>query len=226
MCIRTANTTRKVNGWKLPGSNIGEGLELDVLEALGCLVGARAAARLVRAGLASADDLRALLRRSEEELACYAQLGLRSARRLRSAAALGRSLQRSRPGQALRRPGQVAELLHGLLASRLEGLEQEEFHAVLLDARHRPIAARQVSVGTLTASLVHPREVFRAAVRSNAAALVVAHNHPSGDPEPSLEDLELTRRLVSSGELLGIPLLDHVIVGDGVWVSLRERGAI
>lgn len=202
------------------------GLEAGVLEALGSLIGARAAARLVRAGLHSAEELRGLLRRPPEELACHADLGLRAAERLHSAAALGRSLQRIRPGPALRRPGQVAELLHGLLAARLEGLEQEEFHAVMLDARHRPLGVRQVSVGTLTASLVHPREVFRAAVRFSAAALVVAHNHPSGDPEPSEEDLDLTRRLVSSGELLGIPLLDHVIVGEGTWVSLRQRGVI
>ena len=71
--------------------------------------------------------------------------------------------------------------------------------------------------------LVHPREVFRPAVRSGAAAVVVAHNHPSGDPEPSAEDLEVTRRLAETGRLLGIPLLDHVVVGEGAWVSLRER---
>ncbi|MFT7677506.1 MAG: DNA repair protein RadC [Planctomycetota bacterium] len=226
MCIRIANTERLTNGWGHPEAKLGQGLEAEVLQALTCLVGSRAGRRLVRAGLDSVQELRALVRRSPEELACHAELGLRAAERLCSAAALGRALQRSQPGPALRRPGQVAELLHGLLAARLEGLEQEEFHAVLLDARHRPISVRQVSVGTLTASLVHPREVYRAAVRLNAAALVVAHNHPSGDPEPSLEDLELTRRLVSSGELLGIPLLDHVIVGEGVWVSLRERGII
>jgi DNA repair protein RadC len=78
-------------------------------------------------------------------------------------------------------------------------------------------------VGTLTTSLVHPREVFRSAVREAAAALIAVHNHPSGDPEPSAEDLEVTRRLIEAGRLLGIPLLDHVVVGDGAWVSLRER---
>ena len=78
-------------------------------------------------------------------------------------------------------------------------------------------------MGTLTTSLVHPREVFRAAVREGAAALVVAHNHPSGDPEPSGEDFDVTKRLLSAANLMGIPLLDHVVLGEHSWVSLRTR---
>ena len=99
-----------------------------------------------------------------------------------------------------------------------------------LDAFEGEFAARigtrhavAVSSGTLTTSLVHPREVFRAAVREAAACVIVAHNHPSGDPEPSPEDLEVTRRLRAAGELLGIPLQDHVILGERSFVSLRER---
>lgn len=103
------------------------------------------------------------------------------------------------------------------------GLEVEHFRVLTLDAKHRVKQNVVVSVGSLTSSLVHPREVFRLAVRTVAAALVCVHNHPSGDPEPSQEDLEVTRRLASVGRTLGIALLDHVVVGDESFVSLRER---
>ena len=186
-------------------------------------MGERPAARIRRLGLLGPGPLGGLLRRPASELVQQLQISPSAARRLRAAAALGRVLAGEGRGRALRRPGQVAELWRRYLAPGLEGLEQEEFHAVLLDARHRPLSLERISVGTLTASLVHPREVFRSAVRQAAAALVVAHNHPSGDPEPSQEDLTLTRRLVAAGELLGIPLLDHVVIGDGSWVSLRSR---
>lgn len=103
------------------------------------------------------------------------------------------------------------------------GLEVEQFRVLTLDAKHRVKQNVVVSVGSLTSSLVHPREVFRLAVRTVAAALVCVHNHPSGDPEPSAEDLEVTRRLASVGRTIGIALLDHVVVGDQSFVSLRER---
>jgi DNA repair protein RadC len=113
--------------------------------------------------------------------------------------------------------------VHELVAVELRGLERERFLVLLLDGKHRLKRREVVSEGTLTTSLVHPREVFRPAVRESAAAVVVVHNHPSGDPEPSLEDVEVTRRLIEAGRLLGIPLLDHVVVGDGRFASLRER---
>ncbi len=93
---------------------------------------------------------------------------------------------------------------------------------LLLDTRHRLIGAVVVSVGSLDASLVHPREVFRAAAEHSAAAIVLFHNHPSGDPSPSADDLTLTRRLVQAGELMGIGVVDHVVLGDGCWHSVRE----
>ena len=95
---------------------------------------------------------------------------------------------------------------------------------LLLDGRHRLLRHELVSQGTLTASLVHPREVFRPALRESAAALLLVHNHPSGDPTPSAEDREVTARLVRAGELLGIPVLDHVVVAERGWSSLRESG--
>lgn len=167
-------------------------------------------------------DLAVLARCGAAALRRELSLGEEGARRLAAAFALGRRVEASRwrRGEAVTSPG----LVHRLMAPRLRGLERECFHALLLDGKHRLRSIERVSEGTQTASLVHPREVFRPAIAGNAAALVVAHNHPSGDPEPSQEDLAVTRRLVEAGRTVGIPLLDHVIVGRERFVSLRERG--
>ena len=125
---------------------------------------------------------------------------------------------RRRIGDALRSPEGVARFVRDLVGTDA----REHFVVVMLDARHRPIAYQVVSVGTATASLVHPREVFQAAVGAGAVAILVAHNHPSGDPTPSAEDREVTDRLIRAGQLIGIPLLDHVVVAERGWVSLRE----
>jgi DNA repair protein RadC len=100
----------------------------------------------------------------------------------------------------------------------------EQFGVVLLDTKHRVLRTTVLSVGTLDASIVHPREVFRAAASAGAAALVLFHNHPSGDPTPSDDDIALTRRLVRAGELMGIAVLDHVIVAESRFCSLKDRG--
>ena len=109
---------------------------------------------------------------------------------------------------------------------RFRGEHREHFVVLLLDGRHRLICEYQVSQGTLTASLVHPREVFRPAVRAAAAAIVLVHNHPSGDPTPSAEDLEVTDRLASAGALLGIRVVDHVVVAAEGFHSLRDHGQL
>ena len=114
-----------------------------------------------------------------------------------------------------------------LALMRLLQHEPSEVFAILcLSTKHRVIAYHEVSRGTLDATLVHPREVFKAAILANAAALVVAHVHPSGDPTPSPDDIELTRRLAAAGTLLGIEVLDHIIVGDERYVSFRELGRL
>lgn len=105
----------------------------------------------------------------------------------------------------------------------MQTLQKEHFHALYLDTRRHLIAAETISVGTLDSSLVHPREVFRPAIAHAASAILVAHNHPSGDPEPSAEDLALTRRLDKAARLLGFSLLDHLVVAKRGFVSLRER---
>lgn len=118
----------------------------------------------------------------------------------------------------------TAEAVANLLRPLLENESSERFVALLLNGKHCVTGFVEVSRGTLTTALVHPREVFGPALREVAAAVIVAHNHPSGDPEPSHEDLEVTRRLREAGQLLGVPLLDHIIVGErGSFTSLRER---
>ena len=109
---------------------------------------------------------------------------------------------------------------------RLRGLRKEQFHILLLDSKNRILRSVQVSEGSLTQSIVHPREVFTQAVRDSAAAVILVHNHPSGDPTPSREDREITRRLKEAGDLLGIRVLDHVIIGDTDFVSLSALGCI
>lgn len=99
----------------------------------------------------------------------------------------------------------------------------ELFLAVLLDVKHRGMGEARVSTGILNGSLIHPREVFAPAIRERAAAVIVVHNHPSGDPSPSPEDREATRRLRAAGEIVGIPLLDHVIIGERLFYSFREE---
>ena len=123
----------------------------------------------------------------------------------------------------LRVPAEAAPLL----AQYIGKTDREVFAVALLTIRHRVLGLHTVSVGCLTSSLVHPREVFKPAILAGAAALLLAHNHPSGDPEPSAEDIALARRLVSAGQLLGIEVLDHLILGEsGRFVSLRERGVL
>jgi DNA repair protein RadC len=123
----------------------------------------------------------------------------------------------------LRTPGDAAPILARFIGEP----DREVFVVALLTVRHRLIGFNIVSVGCLTASLVHAREVFRPAVLVPAASLLLCHNHPSGDPEPSAEDIALTRRLVSAGQVLGIEVLDHIVLGEaGRFVSLKERGVL
>jgi DNA repair protein RadC len=103
-------------------------------------------------------------------------------------------------------------------------LDREVFVAVLLDGRNQVLGFNTVSVGSLTAALVHPREVFKPAILANAAAVILVHNHPSGSSEPSAEDRALTERLRQAGDLIGIRVVDHIVIGDGTFVSMAERG--
>jgi DNA repair protein RadC len=119
------------------------------------------------------------------------------------------------PAPRLRGAQQAATLLRQYLGA----VDREYFVVILLDRKHTPIGINTVSIGSLTASVVHMRETFKAAILANAAAILCGHNHPSGDPEPSREDRALTQRLVDAGKLLGIPLVDHVVISDGTTAS-------
>jgi DNA repair protein RadC len=113
-----------------------------------------------------------------------------------------------------------------LLRKRLEAQDREHFVVILLSSKNAVIGVETVSVGTLNASIVHPREVLKPAVVNSAAAIILAHNHPSGVATPSQEDIAITKRIKKAGEVLGIDVLDHVIVGHGTYQSLKELGVI
>ncbi|HWI65319.1 MAG TPA: DNA repair protein RadC [Symbiobacteriaceae bacterium] len=120
----------------------------------------------------------------------------------------------------LNNPGAV----YRYLEPRFSQLEQEQFLAVLLTAKNQLICVEEITVGTQTSTLVHPREIFKAAIRRSAHAIILAHNHPSGDPTPSREDREVTRRMIEAGRVIGIEVLDHLVIGKRRYVSFREKG--
>ena len=128
------------------------------------------------------------------------------------------------PAPRLRGAQQAAELLRQYLGA----VDREHFVVILLDRKNTPIGINTVSMGSLTASVVHMRETFKAAILANAAAILCGHNHPSGDPAPSREDRALTQRLVDTGKLLDIPLVDHVVLGDGTtaFFSFADQGLL
>ena len=158
-----------------------------------------------------------------EELAQVPGVGLAKAVQLKASFELGRRVasRRSRI-RRVHSPKDAADLL--LEETRLAAVEH--FYAILLNTKNFVIAVELISVGGLDASLVHPREVFKPAIRRSASSIILAHNHPSGDTTPSQEDIEVSKRLVEAGKLLGIPVLDHLILGDGHYISLLERRMI
>jgi DNA repair protein RadC len=116
--------------------------------------------------------------------------------------------------------------VYSYFAPRLKNLKKEIFLCALLDAKNRFMQEVKVSEGTLTNSPIHPREAFKEAVRESAASVIFVHNHPSGDPTPSRDDIVITERLKNAGEIMGISVLDHVIIGDGKYISLKEKGIL
>jgi DNA repair protein RadC len=141
---------------------------------------------------------------------------------LKAAFELGRRLAIASPEDRVqvRSPADAANLLMGEMST----LEQEQLRVLLLDTRNRVLAVPTIYVGSLNTSVIRVSELFREAVRRNAAAIIVAHNHPSGDPTPSPEDVAVTRNIIQAGQLLDIEVLDHVVIGQQRFVSLKERG--
>lgn len=166
--------------------------------------------------------LQGLSNRGIEELCRVRGVGPAKAAQLKAALELGKRAL-STPLSTGMRIGSSHDLFTHYYPL-LRDVRQELFKIVLLDAKHTIIRDDTVSEGSLTLSIVHPREVFSLAIREAAAAIIFIHNHPSGDPQPSLEDRELTSRLVAVGDLLGIQVLDHLIIGDGRYVSFADQG--
>jgi len=181
-----------------------------------------AALALAERLLAAAGGLTRLDRLARET---WRTLGSRSPRRAeRVAAALELGRRATAVPLAFGRPVRDAGVVYGHFRGRLPQLEREVFYVLLLDGKNRVRGEVRVSEGSLTAALVHPREVFAPAIRDAAAAVILVHNHPSGDPTPSAEDRAITERLRQVGELVGIRVLDHVVVGQGRWASMAEEG--
>ncbi|MDU0329741.1 RadC family protein [Paenibacillus barengoltzii] len=172
--------------------------------------------------LAELGGLRGLVDVSLEEMTSLKGIGPAKAVQLKAGIELGQRLAKSRlPDQAvIRSPHDAAELL----MEQMRYLQKEHFVCLFLNTKNHVIAQETLSIGSLNASIVHPREVFRAAIKCSSASVVCAHNHPSGDPTPSPEDIRMTRRLCEAGEIIGIDVLDHIVIGDGKFVSLKERG--
>jgi DNA repair protein RadC len=207
------------------------GRDLDEAELLALILGSARSARrrrvvrsLAAALLEHSGCLRRLSTMKAAEMMDFRGIGPAGAARLLAAFALARRLfeRRIDPGVRVRSSRDVFEHLH----LRLRDHKKEIFLVMLLDSKHRLIREERVSEGSLTASIVHPREVFKPAISELAGAVIAVHNHPSGDPTPSNEDFEITRRLREAGQVIGIQLLDHVILGDGEFVSFREHRLI
>ncbi len=184
----------------------------------------RSALAIAQLILASTNGVHGLTRAGVAELVRVPGVGRAKAAQVLAAVELGRRTLTCAPAVKVQFgcPRDVA----AYLTPRFGGGAVERFGVVLLDTKHRVVKAMVLSVGTLDASLVHPREVFREATTAGAAAVVVFHNHPSGDPTPSRDDIALTSRLVEAGELMGIALLDHVVLGESRYFSFKESGRL
>lgn len=161
---------------------------------------------------------------SPQEITQIKGIGIAKAVAVAAAIELGKRISilpmGSRP--VIRSPQDAADLM----MPRLRYENKEHFIALLLSTKNHVLAIPTISLGSLNASVVHPRELFRAAINHSAAAVILVHNHPSGDPSPSQEDIALTKRLIEAGRILDISVLDHVIIGDGRYISFKEKGII
>ncbi len=159
---------------------------------------------------------------SVAELRQVKGIGIAKATQIKAAVELSRRLDAA-PAQLSQMKIKCPEDVIGTVKNKLKGKKKEHFVVLSLDTRNHPIDIQIVSIGNLNSSIVHPREVFKEAISSCAASVIFVHNHPSGDPEPSEEDIKLTKRLVEVGEILGIEVLDHIIVCDRNYVSMKAR---
>ncbi len=168
-------------------------------------------------------NLKGIAGASIEELSQVKGIGIAKASQIKAAFELANRLEvYSETGKKslVKTPEDVATLVAG----RLKGKKREHFLAILLDTRNQLIKVSEISVGSLDTSIVHPREVFKEAITASAASVIFVHNHPSGDPQASEDDIELTKRLSTAGEIIGIDVLDHIIIGGKNYLSLKRVG--
>lgn len=204
-------------------------VEVSDLELL-CLLmagstGGEPAAQVGRELLERFGSLGGVLREPPSSLVRVRGVGRSLAARIRAAREIGKRLwaqERVAPRLYLAGPEDVADLF----LAEMSTLDREHFRAILLDTKNRILGLRTISIGSLNSSVVHAREVFKAAVHESAQAIVLVHNHPSGSPEPSPEDLAVTGRLAEAGRILGIEVVDHVILGSQGFISLKELGHV
>ncbi|MCY9663768.1 DNA repair protein RadC [Paenibacillus alginolyticus] len=180
------------------------------------------ALRLAGRILSESGGLRSLVDMSKDQLTQIKGIGDAKALQIQAGIELGRRLAKSTFAErvTIRSPKDIADLV----SEDLRYLQKEHFVCLFLNTKNHLLAQETLSMGSLNASIVHPREVFRAAIKRSSASIICVHNHPSGDPTPSPEDIQLTHRLVEAGTIIGIEVLDHVIIGDQRFISLKEQG--
>ena len=171
--------------------------------------------------LARSDGIRFLTNASVEDLSEINGIGLAKASQLIAAVELGKRIAQYAHEDEffVKKPQDAADLL----MEEMRYLRKEHMKAILLNIKCKVIGIEEISVGSLNSSLAHPREVYIPAIKKSSANIILVHNHPSGDPSPSRDDIEITKRLYEAGKILGIELYDHIIIGDGVFVSLKEK---
>lgn len=191
---------------------------------LGTGVKQESAIQLAHRILSDPRGLRFLVEADFDELCQIKGVGLAKAAQIKAALELGKRLSCLEPDlmPVIHTPQEAGYLV----MEEMCYLDREYFRVMLLNTKNRVLGIETVSIGSLNASLVHPREVFKRAIQRSAAAIILLHNHPSGDPSPSSEDKEITQQLCKAGRIIGIEILDHIVIGDHVFTSFREKGLI
>ena len=184
----------------------------------------KSAITLAREIIETSDGIRNLSNITVEELSKIKGIGLAKACRIISALELGRRVSVASEMQKFKISS--PQDIGNVYMEELRYKKKEIFRVVLLNTKNVIIGSKDISEGSLNASIVHPREVFLEAIKKSANKMILMHNHPSGDPTPSSEDINITKRLISAGQIVGIEILDHVIIGDGSFYSFKENGQI
>jgi len=168
--------------------------------------------------------LKSLINLSVEEIEKIKGVGPAKGTRINAVIELSKRLYRASEDKSviIKNPDDVSNLI----MPELRYMKQEVFKLLLLDTKNKVISIPMISKGGLSSSIVHPREVFKEAIRRSSAAIILAHNHPSGIPDPSKDDIKITKRLIEAGKIMGIEVLDHIIIGDGIYLSMKEKEII